>query len=204
MSDDNSKLTVEDFNRLDKLVRIDDPRMNNIQDKDIIFERDKNESDRLKFLRNGVEAKFLIVFDGLNWVFRPLSIQEEHDCEIKASDDLFTLKEHQRTEAYRQYRIIIHKLSTALSSCQEDANLKLLNKNHLLSLPSSYIYGLYRKYEELEAELNTDLDKITQDQLDELVELIVKSPKLVSSCTHKQLQLVVLELLRINSILVGN
>ena len=192
-----------DFNRLDKLVRIDDPRMSSL-DKDAVFERSKVGHDRIKFLRNGVDAKFELIYDDQRWVFRPLSIQEEHDCEILAGEDLYKLAEHLRTNVYLQYRIMIHKLAKALCSCPDAVNDIKLTIIQLECIPSSYLVGLNNQYDKLMMDLNTDLDKISNEDLHSIINLVTNDPKLLSNCSVKQLQLMVLELLRTNITLRGN
>lgn len=192
-----------DFNRLDKLVRIDDPRMSNL-DKDAVFDRAKINHDRLKFLRNGIDAKFEIKYDEQRWVFRPLSIHEQYECELLANEDLHKLKDYQRTDVYKQYRVVIHELSKAISSCPDDKKEIKLNISQLERIPSNYIYGLYNQYKLLCKDLNTDIDTITQKELEEIIEEIMKTPKLLSNCSPKQLQLIVLELLKTNMLLRGN
>lgn len=192
-----------DFNRLDKLIRIDDPRMGTL-DKDTIFERSKRNYDLIKFLRNGTEAKFKITYDGQDWLFRPLSIQEDHDCEMLALDDLQKLAAYKRTEPYKRYRVIMHKLSKALSSCPESEKDIKLSITQLECLPEKYVIGLLNQYELLMADVNPDVDKISKKELEDLIEVLMDNPKYLSNCSLRQLQLISLELLKTNIALRGN
>lgn len=192
-----------DFNRLDQLVRIDDPRMNNLG-KDAIFDRAKIDHDRIKFLRNGIDAKFELTYDKQRWVFRPLSWLEEEECELNAADDLYKLKEYQRTDVYKRFRVIIHQLSKAMSSCPEAKEEIKLSVAQLERIPASYTIGLYTQYETLMRDLNTDIDQLTQKDLQTIIEAIMEHPKYLSNCSPKQLQLIILELLKTNIALRGN
>lgn len=203
MNIDNKQSIEIDFNRLDKLIRIDDPRMQHLN-KDVAFERAKITYDRIRFLRDGTAAKFELYYDNQRWVFRPLSIREDHDCLLLASDDLYKLPEYSRTDVYKKYRTIIHVLSKAISSCPESNDEIKLSIVQLESIPSNYILGLYNQYEMLCRDLNTDVDNLTQKELETIIEVIMENPKSLSNCSPKQLQLIVLELLKINIALRGN
>ena len=198
-----NKTSQIDFNRLDKLIKFDDPRMKSL-DKDVVFERSKKQYERIAFVRNGTDSKFKITYDGQDWVFRPLAGMEEFQCEQNALDDYEKLSIHKRTDVYKQYRIIIHKLSCALSSCPEDITGIPLNITQLECLPLPYIMGLWAQYEKLMLDINPDIDNLTQKDLDDIIKVISESPKYLSNCTLKQLQLICLELLKTNIILRGN
>ncbi len=192
-----------DFNRLDKLIQIADPRMDNLS-ADEKFEISKGGYDRIRFCRNGVEAKYQLIFDEQNWTFRPLSIQEEFDCDRLARDDYHKLEEHQRTEAYRIYRFKIHQLAMSNTATPESDKEKKLKVKHLEKLPSSYLLGLYNEWFLLMQDINPNIDKMTVADEHRMIAEIENEPSLVGKCSPQRLRLLFLRLLAVNMSLRGN
>lgn len=192
-----------DFNRIDQLVRVVDSRMDNLSD-DEKFAIAKGGYDRTRFCRNGVEEKFELNYDGRAWVFRPLSIKEEFEADLKARDDYNKLEEHQRTDAYRIYRFKIHQLAFSNTASPESEKDKKLKAKHLDNLPSSYLLGLYAQWFLLMQDLNADIDKMTMQDEHRMIAEIEDEPTLVGKCSPRRLQQLFLRLLGTNMSLRGN
>lgn len=192
-----------DFNRIDQLVRVVDSRMENLSD-DEKFAIAKGSYDRIRFCRNGVEEKFELNYDGRRWVFRPLSIKEEFEADLKARDEYNKLEEHLRTDAYRIYRFKIHQLAFSNTASPESEKDKKLKAKHLENLPSGYLLGLYAQWFLLMQDLNADMDKMTMQDEHRMIAEIKDEPTLVGKCSPRRLQQLFLRLLATNMSLMGN
>jgi hypothetical protein len=173
-------------------------------DKDAAWERSKSQEtqDRIRFMRNGIEAKFSVEFDGNTLMMRPLAILEELEIEDLVMKEFNSAPEYKRTKRLMDYLTMTKVLSRALSPCPEQP--EPLREKELQLMPTMYLATLYAKYVEICKQLNPNIDTITNDQLEGLIGELLDNPKLVNDCTQSELKHVCIELLRINTILRGN
>lgn len=200
MSEDQSKkqdVTI-DFNRLDKLVRIDDPRVTML-DKDEKWGAARVGHDKIKHIIDGVDAKFQVIVRGNMYVFRPLSITEEMECDVKAREDLHKLPEHCRTDLYRVLRYRMRQLAKAMTATPDsDSGLTL---DQIGRIPQAIVAELYDEWFKVMQELNRNPDELTKEQIDRMIKEIEENPSLVGKLSYSHLKVMLIYVLQINMLL---
>lgn len=190
-----------DFNRLDKLVRIDDPRMTML-DKDELWEAARVKHDRIKHLINGVDAKFIVnIPDAGDYILRPLSIMEELNCDTEAREDLNRLPAHSRTDAFRVARYKMRQLAKALSATPDsDSGLTL---DQIGRMRQSVIAAIWQEWQDIMDLTNPNPDKLSQEQMNKIIEELEADASLVVKLSPTHSRVLLLYVLRINMLLTG-
>lgn len=198
-----AEFKTEEFNRIEQLTKVDDPRMEKDKlHKDEVFNRSRLGIDKIPFLRNGIESKFELVYADERWIMRPLSWFEEQECENLAADDYNKLPEHHRTQIYKLMRYKLHVLSKCLSATPWSKDIKV-ELAKLEACPSYHLLNLYEEYAGIMADLNPNIDRMKQKDLDNLIAEIEEEPSNLGKLSRTPLCLIIMRLLAANMLLRG-
>lgn len=183
-----------------------DPRLSEEQK----FNREMVDMSLFRKLRVGVDEMHLIdLFDDGNpdnmLPMRILSIKEIMDIEREVRSWYGELTEIQRTFSLQEKRTAILTLKHALSSSDlsEDHHY-LMQIDTLEKLPYDSLVFLMTKYRDMCDKYNPNLEFLTEEEINVLVDELKKKPALMSSLSRSRLEQVLLRIIQIENILMDN
>lgn len=179
---------MSEFNQYDQLRIVPEEGLKLTQE-----ERDKRmliKYDRLEAMHSGVHCKTSIDFDGQPFTLRLLSAQERLMASEKAMEEHFKKPQIIQWKPNLDLLMQVHILFYALTPCPEQANegYAQLKIKDLWHMTENQINRLYQIWMEFDKEKNPDIDNMTEEEFNILLEDVKKKPELLLGASYRQLQ----------------
>ena len=167
-----------------------DPREDN-KSGNQVFEEMSQESDFLRSMRSGVHCKFIIEHDGRELPMRLISEEEQNECLYKAAKDFDELPKYCQKFTFLIERFrMIYMLERSLSSSPlnpTDGSI-FLPIEALKNMTTASLSTLFAKYVAMDKHFSPNIDDMTDNEFQFLLDECVKKPELVSNLSVLQLQ----------------
>lgn len=127
----------------------------------------------MEILRLGVDHSFPVKIGSIQISMRPLSSMEMVSCYGQVEQHLSTLPQSQRTDIARHTYMAREFLKKASSPF--DQYIPQVTDSHLDKMTNGQIMALYKEWQAITDKVNPDIEKLSEDQLKEIVDDVKKN-----------------------------
>ena len=169
---------------------------------DAKLEQTKSMWETIKQFSNNPTIKEEVEHDGVQLPIRVLGNLEVKEAEGDAKVWWTKLDLPLQDESYLHWRTMINLILKSLcSSPMANDSFPFLSREAIEALPMPSLISLYRKFELVQEKYNIDIEQISTEEFEYMVESVKKNPRFLKELTYSQLLALAMKLCEIQNLL---
>ena len=144
--------------------------------------------DKIKKFKNNPTVVEQVEHDGIDLPIRILSSQELIDCQMEANQRFNKIDISKQFADLRLYYLMVLVITKSLTSSPQSNEVAPFSEEFVMSLPMTSLIGLYRKWEQVQEKYNCNLEQLSKEDFNYLLDFIEKkTPRALIEITYSQL-----------------